>query len=130
MSRDAWWPDPRSVLTDRCRSDLENDGGFRDLFDSLIRSGPRGVPERRRVASMAGRSESTFRRHFPAVAGMAWRSFLTAWRVQCGRVMMRRPLAFVKETARACGFRSAQGFSRAYRARFGEPPRRRKREAD
>ena len=115
----AWWPDPRSVAPDG------GDEGFAALFESLHRAGPRTVPSRRDAARISRRSVGTFRRHFPRLAGMDWRAFLTVWRLECGRERLKNAFLLTKEVARDCGFLSEQGFSRAYRARFGEFPRRR-----
>ena len=65
---------------------VDGDDGFRALFDSLNRDGPRAVPSRSRAASLTGRSESSFKRHFHLVTGRTWRAFLTEWRLAFGVV--------------------------------------------
>jgi len=117
------WPDPRSLLDERVRGELEGDDGFRALMAFLLRSGPCAVPSRRRAAGISRRSEASFRRHFPAVFRVQWRAFVTGWRLECSQSRLEDPYTSLTEVARACGFRSEQGFSRSYLARYGKRPR-------
>lgn len=115
----AWWPDPRPLVPARAAEE------YAALLDSLYALGPRDIPNRRRAAALAGQSEATFKRRFLLVGGMTWRAFVTEWRMQCGRERLRATYLLTKQVARDCGYRSEQGFARAYHARFGEFPRRR-----
>jgi transcriptional regulator GlxA family with amidase domain len=120
----TWWPDPRCVVPG------EADEGFTALLDSLHATGPRNVPTREEAAGLSSLGVSTFRRKFPRWAGMTWQDFLTAWRMECGRARLRTTHLLTKQIHRECGYRSEQGFARAYHKHFGEFPRGRKHEPD
>lgn len=115
--------DPRSLVPDGNRRDLEEDAGFAALFAWLQQSGPATVPSRWKAARLAERSVTTFKRDFPRLAGATWRGFVTIWRLECGRKWLESRSRSVKEVAHACGYRSAKSFARAYRRRFGVPPK-------
>ena len=63
--------------------------------------------------------ERLFRTHLGRTVGEHYRDL----RLDRARLLLRQGPLSVLETAMACGFVSAAHFSRAYRARFGLPPR-------
>ncbi len=96
--------------------------GLSALFEALAETGPARVPVRWRAAVLAGLSESTFKRHFPRVAGRSWRDFIRLWRVSCARRLLRNPYNTEKQVARACGYSSTSCLTRAVRAECGVAP--------
>lgn len=67
-------------------------------------------------------SRATLFRHFKEAYGQSPKAALDELRLEQAAALLRRGLSSVKEVARACGYDSAQYFSRVYRARHGHPP--------
>jgi transcriptional regulator GlxA family with amidase domain len=63
--------------------------------------------------------ERLFRRHL----GCSLREHYSLIRLQRARDLLRQTSLTVLEVALACGFVNASHFSRAYRAKYGHPPR-------
>jgi AraC-like DNA-binding protein len=74
------------------------------------------------VAAGLGISERTLSRLF-AAAGDSVPAYVAGLRLDRARALLRGTGAPVAAVARACGFGSASYFSRAFTARFGQPPR-------
>lgn len=76
------------------------------------------------VARAAGVSERTFRRHFQAVLGMSWRSYLLQSRLLAAMALLAESSHTVLDVATEVGFASGSAFSRAFVQRVGETPSR------
>jgi transcriptional regulator GlxA family with amidase domain len=88
-----------------------------------IESQPEEVLSRRSLAETAGISvrqlERLFRRHLGCTIGQ----HMASLRLERARILLRQTSLSVLEVAVASGFASAAHFSRAYRSRYGYPPR-------
>lgn len=78
---------------------------------------------RRTLARIAGVSVRQLERLFKSHLGRTVSSHYMELRLRRARLLIRQSGLSVLEVAVACGFVSASHFSRAYRARFGHPPR-------
>lgn len=79
--------------------------------------------ERAGLARLAGVSLRQLERLFRQHLGRSLGEHYLMLRLERARDLLRQTSLSVLETALACGFASASHFSRAYRARFGHPPR-------
>jgi len=79
--------------------------------------------ERAALAAVANVSVRQLERLFDAHLGSSIGRHYLVLRLDHARRLLRQTSLSVLETALACGFASAAHFSRAYRARFGQPPR-------
>jgi transcriptional regulator GlxA family with amidase domain len=75
------------------------------------------------LADLAGVSVRQLERLFTEQLGSSIGRHYLALRLDHARRLLRQTSLSVIETALACGFSNAAHFSRAYRARFGGPPR-------
>jgi transcriptional regulator GlxA family with amidase domain len=75
------------------------------------------------LAALAGVSVRQLERLFTEQIGSSIGRHYLALRLDHARRLLRQTSLSVIEIALACGFSSAAHFSRAYRARFGKPPR-------
>ncbi|MFZ9486733.1 MAG: GlxA family transcriptional regulator [Alphaproteobacteria bacterium] len=78
---------------------------------------------RRALARIAGVSVRQLERLFKSHLGRTVSAHYKELRLRRARLLIRQSGLPVLEVAVACGFVSASHFSRAYRARFGHPPR-------
>jgi transcriptional regulator GlxA family with amidase domain len=96
--------------------------GLLAVLDAMAASLEEPLP-RAALARLGGVSlrqlERLFRSHLARTVGEHYRDL----RLDRARLLLRQGPLSVLETAMACGFISAAHFSRAYRARFGIPPR-------
>jgi transcriptional regulator GlxA family with amidase domain len=116
--------DPLDLVPEEVLPALLDDPGFAALFRSLGRD-PRNARGLDASARIALRSTRSFERHFRALAGTTWAAFVREWRLRSAEALLYSPLSTVGDVARRVGFRSLDGFSRAYRKRFGRAPRNR-----
>jgi transcriptional regulator GlxA family with amidase domain len=75
------------------------------------------------LAQFSGVSLRSLERLFRAHLGRSIGSHYTALRLEHARRLLRQTSLSVTETALACGFATAEHFSRTYRTRFGVAPR-------
>jgi transcriptional regulator GlxA family with amidase domain len=75
------------------------------------------------LAALAGVSVRQLERLFTEQLGSSIGRHYLALRLDHARRLLRQTSLSVIETSLACGFSNAAHFSRAYRARFGSPPR-------
>jgi AraC-like DNA-binding protein len=109
---------------------VQNDGWVGSLADERI---SRAVAALHRdptaawtvgsLASLAGMSRSSFADRFTQLVGDPPLRYLQNWRLQLGFDLLHNTPLPVKEIAHAVGYESEAAFSRAYRTRFGSPPR-------
>ena len=111
----------RSLLTEAQRQFVDDDDGFRALFESLG-TRPGSAPDLRRAAAAASRGRSTFNRDFHLLARRSWHEFVTEWRMETAAAMLRSPFSRVKEVMRAVGYRSRGSFSNAFLKHHGMRP--------
>jgi transcriptional regulator GlxA family with amidase domain len=96
------------------------DGRYAELASWIVEN----IGERIPVAEMAkrvGESERSFQRRFRQATGRSPAAFVGRLRLEHARDLVMSGRS-VKEAARACGFISADHFSRAYTRAFGVPP--------
>jgi len=78
---------------------------------------------RAELARLAGLSVRQLERLFRAYLGRTIGGHYRALRLDRARMLLSQTALSVLEVSLACGFASAAHFSRAFRARFGHPPR-------
>jgi AraC-like DNA-binding protein len=77
-----------------------------------------------RIAAAAGMSRSAFAQRFKALTGEMPMAHLAEWRLlRATRLLADRTLS-IAQVAAACGHRSTEGFSRAFKRRHGASPAR------
>ena len=76
------------------------------------------------LAKLAKLSRAVFAERFQRLVGEPPLRYLRAWRLLNGHRELARGIASVRTIAQQAGYRSANGFSRAFRRFFGEPPSR------
>ena len=74
------------------------------------------------IAAAAGMSRSAFASAFRAATGTTPMSYLAQWRLLKGRELLGDRTRSVAQVAAACGHRSTEGFSRAFRRIYGQSP--------
>ncbi|MCH9682591.1 MAG: helix-turn-helix transcriptional regulator [Deltaproteobacteria bacterium] len=74
------------------------------------------------LAELCAMSLSSFKRHFQSVYGTTPGKWLTKIRLDHARAMVVGGDVAVSEIGRACGYRDASAFIRAFRRRFGATP--------
>lgn len=109
---------------------VQNDGWVGSLADERI---SRAVAALHRdptttwtvgaLASLVGMSRSSFADRFTQLVGHPPLRYLQNWRLQLGFDLLHNTPLSVKEIAYAVGYESEAAFSRAYRTKFGYPPR-------
>ena len=105
----------------RERYDVRHAGLLRVLSrmeDQLEEPLPRAA-----LAQVSGVSLRSLERLFRAHLGRSIGTHYTALRLEHARRLLRQTSLSVAETALACGFTTAEHFSRTYRTRFGVAPR-------
>jgi AraC-like DNA-binding protein len=75
------------------------------------------------LALEVGMSRSRFAESFKEFVGETPMRYLSDWRLQRARALLREPRASVQEVARKTGYRSAPSFSRAFHQKFGWSPK-------
>jgi len=74
------------------------------------------------LAHAAGMSRSTFAERFRSTAEIPPMIYLARWRLLKARDMLQDRTLSVAQVAAACGHRSTEGFSRAFRRAYDESP--------
>lgn len=75
------------------------------------------------MAAVAGMSRSTFAERFTQAVGEAPLQYLIGWRMMLAAEGLRTESLSIAQAARRCGYGSEAGFSRAFKAHFGYPPK-------
>lgn len=109
---------------------VQNDGWVGSLADerisravAAIHRDPTSAWTVGALASLAGMSRSSFADRFTQLVGDPPLRYLQSWRLQLAFDLLHNTLLPVKEIAQAVGYESEAAFSRAYRTKFGLPPR-------
>lgn len=74
------------------------------------------------IARRTGMSRSSLAGKFKALTSFSPMSYLAAWRMLRARDLLADPTLSIGQIALACGHRSAEGFSRAYKRAYGIAP--------
>jgi AraC-like DNA-binding protein len=74
------------------------------------------------LATLAKLSRGVFAERFQRLVGEPPLRYVRAWRLLNGHRELARGIASVRTIAQQAGYRSANGFSRAFRRFFGQPP--------
>jgi AraC-like DNA-binding protein len=74
------------------------------------------------IARRTGMSRSSLAEKFKALTSFTPMSYLAAWRMLRARELLGDPTLSIGQIAVACGHRSAEGFSRAYKRAYGISP--------
>lgn len=84
------------------------------------------------LAREGGLSRTVFAQRFRRLVGTSPMRYVTSWRIQKARDLLRRPDISIDAVARQVGYDSAPAFSRIFKKLTGEPPgaRRRSHAAD
>jgi AraC family transcriptional activator of mtrCDE len=82
------------------------------------------------LAIEVGMSRSRFAESFREFVGETPMRYLSDWRLQRARALLREPRASVQDVAHKTGFHSATSFSRAFHQKFGWSPKLGKAKAD
>ena len=80
------------------------------------------------LAREAGLSRSAFAARFNQLVGMPPMSYLTMWRMQKARALLRNPYKLIAEIAREVGYSSDVALIRAFQRHFGKSPKTVRRE--
>jgi AraC-like DNA-binding protein len=115
------------------RAHFANTGAGRGLlavmFDPRLRNGVAAMHARWRepltlgqIASAAGMSRSAFAAAFKTAAGVTPMAYLAKWRLLKGRELLADRTQSIAQIAAACGHKSTEGFSRAFRRLYGQSP--------
>ncbi|HZF32097.1 MAG TPA: AraC family transcriptional regulator [Gammaproteobacteria bacterium] len=117
------------VLRKRQLEDLPEPAFLAALSDSPVRTGldlihrsPNRAWRVDELASGAGLSRGVFAERFHRRVGDPPLRYLRAWRMLNARRELARGGVALREVAARAGYRSANGFSRAFRRFFGYPP--------
>lgn len=76
------------------------------------------------LAKEVAMSRSAFVERFASLVGMPPIRYLTAWRLQTAKLMLRESRKTIAQLAYAVGYESEEAFSRAFKREFGLPPGR------
>ena len=88
-----------------------------------IEAAPEEAQSRQSLAETAGVSVRQLERLFQSHLGCTIGQHMSSLRLERARLLLRQTSLSVLEVAVASGFTSAAHFSRAYRSRYGYPPR-------
>ncbi len=77
-----------------------------------------------KLAQTAGMSRSTFSERFSSLLGQSVMQYVTLWRMQLARQLLRETVHPLADIAPRVGYRSEAAFCRAYRRVYGEAPGR------
>jgi AraC-like DNA-binding protein len=98
------------------------DGPVRASLDA-IHSDPQRAWRVEDLAAVSGLSRATYAERFHSVVGEPPLRYLRSWRLVNARRELARSGAPIATVAARAGYRSANGFSRAFRRFFGETPK-------
>jgi AraC-like DNA-binding protein len=76
------------------------------------------------MAELAHMSRSAFTSNFREIVGMSPMSYLTSWRMNSARSLVRTTGLPMKVIAKQTGFRTQAGFNKAFKQFFGIPPKK------
>ncbi len=74
------------------------------------------------LAKLAGMSRTSFIDYFKKILGQPPKQYIQHWRLSLARELLRHSQRQVIAIALEVGYQSEAAFSRAYKAKFGEPP--------
>ena len=80
------------------------------------------------LASAAGLSRSAFANRFHTLVGVPPKAYLTMWRMQKARALMRNPYNLLNYIAKEVGYSSDVALIRAFQRHFGKSPKEMRRE--
>lgn len=80
------------------------------------------------LAKAAGISRSAFASRFNQIVGIPPKAYLTMWRMQKARALLRNPYKLLAEIAREVGYSSDVALIRAFQRHFGKSPKAMRRE--
>ena len=98
---------------------VQDDAGFRRLFETLGEGGPAKAPRQEAAAEFAARSVTRFKRDFPILAGCSWPAFRREWRLLESWRLLAEPFVAPKDARLAVGIRSRGHFNEGFHRRFG-----------
>jgi AraC-like DNA-binding protein len=76
------------------------------------------------LAREVGMSRSSFVERFAGLVGMPPIRYVTTWRLETARQLLRDTRQSIQRLANAVGYESEEAFSRAFKRQFGLPPAR------
>ena len=106
------------------RAWVQDDLGFRRLFEFLDETGPAKAPRQEAAAELALRSLTRFKRDFRILAGCSWGEFRKEWRLLDAWRLLAVPFVLPKDARIAVGWRSPFHFCQEFLSRFGVAPGR------
>jgi AraC family transcriptional activator of mtrCDE len=80
------------------------------------------------LAEIAGLSRSAFATRFNRLVGMPPKSYLTMWRMQKARSLLRNPYTLLAQIAEQVGYASDVALIRAFQRHFGASPKQMRRQ--
>ena len=80
------------------------------------------------LAAIAGLSRSAFANRFHTLVGMPPKAYLTMWRMQRARTLLRNPYKLLSQIADEVGYSSDVALIRAFQRHFGKSPKQMRRE--
>ena len=80
------------------------------------------------LAGVAGLSRSAFANRFHTLVGMPPKAYLTMWRMQKARALLRNPFKLLGQIADEVGYSSDVALIRAFQRHFGKSPKEVRRE--
>ncbi|MEM7467784.1 MAG: AraC family transcriptional regulator [Pseudomonadota bacterium] len=80
------------------------------------------------LSDIAGLSRSAFAKRFHELVGMPPKSYLTMWRMQKARSLLRNPYKLLEQIATEVGYSSDVALIRAFQRQFGKSPTEMRRE--
>jgi len=89
---------------------------------AAIHSDPARKLSNAELAAIAGMSVSSFAERFKQVMGSGPGAYLRAWRLDQAAEALLHSSAPIDAIADRVGYASKEAFSRAFQARFGQPP--------
>jgi len=74
------------------------------------------------LASIAGMSRASFSEHFKKQVGETPIAYITRWRMDHARELLRHTNKKVFDIAKSCGYQNESAFSRAFKSQYGKAP--------
>lgn len=91
---------------------------------ALIHTTPESAWTLNTLAEAAGSSRAAFSKQFSTLGGQSPMRYLTWWRMQTARILLKSHGLRLEEAAARIGYASVYSFSKAFKQAFGEPPGR------
>lgn len=95
---------------------------------SCIHQQPSEPWDLHKLAAAAGLSRSAFVNRFTSLVGMPPKAYLTMWRMQQARKLLRNPYKLLGQIASEVGYASDVALIRAFQRHFGKSPKEMRRE--